>query len=141
MSLGSRGAADLGNLYTAALPAWMAAGFEEALAKKLDLSERRILAIGYGSGDAAEAIPVRVSRDWAEAAKHIGFAAALEQAIDLAFTQAQYESLHDTKKVDGVPPLPGNRFRISHIGKKYDPSFPGFGDRVLRVREVRATDR
>ena len=125
MSLGSRGAADLGNLYTAALPAWMAAGFEDALAKKVDLAERRLLAIGYGSGDAAEAIPVRVAPDWAEAAKKIGFAAALTPAFDL--TKEQYESLHDTRAAAGLPALPGGRFRIGHVGDRYEPGFQDLG--------------
>jgi hydroxymethylglutaryl-CoA synthase len=125
MSLGSRGAADLGNLYTAALPAWMAAGFEDALNKKLDLTERSMLAIGYGSGDAAEAVPVRMAPEWAEAAKRIGFAAALSPAFDL--TQAQYESLHDTAKAENLPSLPGGRFRITRVGDRYEPAFQDLG--------------
>jgi hydroxymethylglutaryl-CoA synthase len=125
MSLGSRGAADLGNLYTAALPAWMAAGFEEALTKKIDLAERRLLAVGYGSGDAAEAIPVRVAPDWAEAAKRIGFGSALGTAADI--TQAQYESLHDTGNAPGLPNLPGGRFRIHKVGQRYEPGFQDLG--------------
>jgi hydroxymethylglutaryl-CoA synthase len=125
MSLGSRGAADLGNLYTAALPAWMAAGFEEALARDVDLAEKRVLAIGYGSGDAAEAIPVRVVPTWKDAARHIKFAATLEPALDLS--QAQYEALHDTRRLSGIPQLPGDRFRISHIGDRYDAGFQDLG--------------
>jgi hydroxymethylglutaryl-CoA synthase len=125
MSLGSRGAADLGNLYTAALPAWMAAGFEEALAKKIDLAERRLLAIGYGSGDAAEAMPVRVAPDWAEAARRIGFAEALTPAFDLS--KEQYETLHDTRAASGLPALPGGRFRIARVGDRYEPGFQDLG--------------
>ena len=125
MSLGSRGAADLGNLYTAALPGWMAAGFEEALARQLDLANKRVLTIGYGSGDAAEAMPARVAPTWSEAARHIGFAAALERAVDL--TQAQYESLHDTRRVEGLPGLPGDRFRITRVGDRYEPGFQDLG--------------
>jgi hydroxymethylglutaryl-CoA synthase len=123
MSLGSRGAAELGNLYTAALPAWMAAGFEEAVSRGTALAEKRILAVGYGSGDAAEAIPIRVTPDWEESAKRIGFNAALAPCIDL--TQAQYESLHDTRSAEGLPPLavPGGRFRIASTGKRHEASF------------------
>jgi hydroxymethylglutaryl-CoA synthase len=125
MSLGSRGAAELGNLYTAALPAWMAAGFEEALSRGTVLAEKRLLAVGYGSGDAAEAIPVRVAPEWEDAAKRIGFGTALESAIDL--TQAQYESLHDTGSAQGLPPLPGGRFRVARVGSRYEPSFQDLG--------------
>lgn len=124
MSLGSTGAASLGNLYTAALPAWMAAGFEEALSTGRDLSEKHVLAIGYGSGDAAEAIPARVVPGWSEAARRIGFAGALEPAFDL--TRAQYESLHDTGNAD-LPALPGNRFRVVRVGDRYEPSFQDLG--------------
>ena len=121
MSLGSKAAGDLGNLYTAALPAWIAAGLEEALNKNVDLTEKRLLAMGYGSGDAAESIPLRVVQNWQEAAKRIGFAAALEHSADL--TQAQYESLHDARHASDLPKIAGDRFRISSIGDKYDVSF------------------
>jgi hydroxymethylglutaryl-CoA synthase len=125
MSLGSVGAADLGNLYTAALPAWIAAGFEEALTRHVDLSEKRALAVGYGSGDAAESIPLRIKPTWTEAAKRIGFGAALERSIDLS--QSQYESLHDRRTAEGLPGLPGGRFRITHVGDRYDPAFQDLG--------------
>jgi hydroxymethylglutaryl-CoA synthase len=125
MSLGSRGAAELGNLYTAALPAWMAAGFEEALGRNLDLANKRVLAIGYGSGDAAEAMPTHISPTWTEAARRIGFAAALERSVDLS--QEQYESLHDTRRAAGLPSLPGDRFRIARVGDRYEAGFQDLG--------------
>lgn len=125
MSLGSRGAAELGNLYTAALPAWMAAGFEEALTRNVDLSEKRLLALGYGSGDAAEALPVRMVPNWTEAAKNIGFAASLKGAHDI--TREQYESLHDTASAVDLPTMPGNRFRIASVGERYEPNFQDLG--------------
>jgi hydroxymethylglutaryl-CoA synthase len=125
MSLGSRGAAELGNLYTAALPAWMAAGFEEALKNDLDLAGKQVLAIGYGSGDAAEAMPTRVVKGWQEAAKRIGFAKSLERFVDLS--QEQYESLHDTRRAAGLPNLPGDRFRIARVGDRYEAGFQDLG--------------
>ena len=121
LSLGSRGAADLGNLYTAALPAWIASGLEEAVTLGMDLTNHRLLTIGYGSGDAAEAVPVRVVPGWADAARRIGFAGALEQHVDL--TREQYESLHDSNRAEGLPDLPGDRFRITRLGDRYEPSF------------------
>jgi hydroxymethylglutaryl-CoA synthase len=125
MSLGSRGAAELGNLYTAALPAWMAAGFEEALGRSLDLAGKRVLAIGYGSGDAAEAMPTRVTPGWTDAARRIGFARSLESFVDLS--QDQYESLNDTRRAAGLPNLPGDRFRIARVGDRYEPGFQDLG--------------
>ena len=69
MALGSDAMLDLGNLYTAALPAWMAAGFEQALDENIELAGQEILTLGYGSGDAAEVIPMRITGAWREAAK------------------------------------------------------------------------
>jgi hydroxymethylglutaryl-CoA synthase len=61
MALGAARTTELGNLYTAALFAWVAAGFEEAVERGLDLDRERVVLVGYGSGDAAEAIPARVA--------------------------------------------------------------------------------
>ena len=61
MSLGSEAMKDIGNVYCAALPAWIAAGLEDAYERGLDLAGGKVLAIGYGSGDAAEAIPMTVA--------------------------------------------------------------------------------
>jgi hydroxymethylglutaryl-CoA synthase len=46
MGLGSDLAKDLGNLYSAALPAWIAAGFEEAARQKLELTDAPLVAVG-----------------------------------------------------------------------------------------------
>jgi hydroxymethylglutaryl-CoA synthase len=63
MSLGSEAVKDLGNLYSAALPAWMAAGLEQAARDGVELLGAPLVAVGYGSGDAAESIPVGVRLD------------------------------------------------------------------------------
>src|SRR5688572_26624439 len=68
MSLGSEAVKDLGNLYSAALPAWMAAGLEQAARDGVELLGAPLVAVGYGSGDAAESIPVSVRPAWREAA-------------------------------------------------------------------------
>jgi len=94
------GAADMrhvGNLYTASLHAWLAAGFEDALRSGTDIGGTTMLAIGYGSGDAAEAMPMRVAARWREAAQRIDFQAVLAGAIDL--DRAAYEQLHDVGSV------------------------------------------
>jgi hydroxymethylglutaryl-CoA synthase len=90
---GTDGMREVGNLYTAALPAWMAAGLEEAARGGEDLTGARVLAVGYGSGDAAEIIPMRVAAGWREAARQILFSAALEDPADVCV--AEYEALHD----------------------------------------------
>ena len=83
MALGSDKMLDLGNLYTAALPA---SGLPQASSKHTKKNQPRnseILTLGYGSGDAAEVIPMRVSENWRSAAKKINFSDAMNFAIDL----------------------------------------------------------
>ena len=83
-TLGREAVQDIGNLYTASLPAWLAAGMEEAASSGQALTGTRILALGYGSGDAAEAIPMQVQPDWQSAASRIGFAYAGQRGERLA---------------------------------------------------------
>lgn len=125
MSLGSSEVRDLGNLYTAALPVWLAAGFEEGALRELDLAGREMVAVGYGSGDAAEAVPIRPVPGWEAAAKRICLRAALDKPIDL--TRAQYEALHDHRDSEDLAYLPSQEFVISHIGEAYEPSFQDLG--------------
>ncbi len=114
MRLGDAAMQACGNLYTASMPGWLAGGLEEAFIQDASLGGRSILAFGYGSGDAAEVIPMRVVDDWRGAARHIGFAAAMSGAIDL--DQAGYQQLHDCLELDAaVAPRP-TTFVIERIG-------------------------
>jgi hydroxymethylglutaryl-CoA synthase len=124
MSMGSTYVRDLGNLYSAALPSWLAAAFEEASQDKLDLAHHPMVAVGYGSGDAAEAWPIRAVAGWMSAAERIGVRRATEGAIDL--TREQYEALHDGHEVD-IAYVPQDEFVISHVGERYDPAFQDLG--------------
>ena len=125
MNLGADLAMDLGNLYTAALPAWLAAGFTDALEQKLDLAGSLLLAVGYGSGDAAEAIPLRVAERWQEATARIGFREALASPINLE--QAQYEALHDGRDVPDLTFDPRGEFVISRVGEIHEAAFQDLG--------------
>ena len=120
MGLGGELVKDLGNLYSAALPAWMAAGLEEASSSDVELAGSPMVMVGYGSGDAAEAIPMTAVPGWQQAARKIGFASALQGARDL--TRVQYEALHDgvAEKSDFEPK---NEFAILKVGDKYESSF------------------
>jgi hydroxymethylglutaryl-CoA synthase len=129
MSLGSEVMKDIGNVYCAALPAWMAAGLEDAYQSNVDLEGRKVLAVGYGSGDAAEALPMTVTKGWRQAAANIGFGAALEAHQDL--TQAQYESLHDTGTAKGLHD-PADGFVIQSIGSSANPKFSDEGIEYYR---------
>jgi hydroxymethylglutaryl-CoA synthase len=125
MSLGTETMKELGNLYTAALPAWIAAGLEEAALKELPLASVPMVAVGYGSGDAAEAVPISPVEGWQEHARHIQFARALEGAIDL--DHDQYETLHDRRQLPGYKYVPRSEFAITRIGTSYDAGFQDLG--------------
>ena len=129
MSLGADPMMDIGNVYCAALPAWMAAGLEEAARDGRELAGRDILAVGYGSGDAAEAIPMKLVDDWRDAASKIGFADAMTPWQTL--TQAQYESLHDTGTAEGLED-PGNGFLVDSVGDTSNPAFSDEGIEYYR---------
>ncbi len=125
MSLGSDSARDLGNLYSAALPAWIAAGLEQAAQTGVELGGQPLVAVGYGSGDAAEALPISAAPGWEQAARRIGFRAALAPAVDLS--RVQYEALHDGVDVEGLSYTPAGEFRIARVGKSYETSFQDLG--------------
>lgn len=130
LALGSDVMLDLGNLYTAALPAWLAAGLEQALDEGRDLAGEELLTLGYGSGDAAEVIPFIVADGWREASSRIGFAKAMELAVDL--NAAQYEALHDGRRVTGLDYLPSHEFVIEKVGRTDQRQFQDLGIEYYR---------
>ena len=125
LSLGSQTMRDLGNLYTAALPAWMAAGFEQALVEDSLKAGEEVLTLGYGSGDAAEVIPFFMAEGWREATRKIGFSESLEFAIDINFEQ--YKALHDGRRVTGLDYEPNNEFVIDNVGTSDERHFADLG--------------
>ena len=125
LALGSDTMLDLGNLYTAALPAWMAAGFEQAFDENRDLAGNELLTFGYGSGDAAEVIPFTVSENWRDAASKIGFARDMDYAIDLS--QQQYADLHDGRRVTGLDYIARDEFVIDRVGQADQRQFQDLG--------------
>jgi len=130
LALGSDTMLDLGNLYTAALPAWMAAGFEQALDEdSLEVGEE-VLTLGYGSGDAAEVIPFFMAESWREATAAIRFGQAMELAVDLDFEQ--YKALHDGRRVSGLQYVPQNEFVIDSVGSTEDRHFADRGIEYYR---------
>lgn len=121
MNLGGHLIAGVGNLYSAALPAWIAAGLEAAAVSDRDLAGASLLTVGYGSGDAAQAMLLQVVPGWEKMAERIGFADALADPLEL--TQTQYEALHDERRVLGLQLHPAGEFVISHTGSTYDDNF------------------
>ncbi len=125
LSLGSDAMLDLGNLYTAALPAWMAAGFEQALAEDSLTAGEEVLTLGYGSGDAAEVIPFFMAEGWREATRRMRFSEALENAVDIDFEQ--YTALHDGRRATGLSYEPNNEFVIAGVGNNDERHFADLG--------------
>jgi hydroxymethylglutaryl-CoA synthase len=125
LRFGTAAMMELGNLYTAALPAWLAAGLDDAAAQGADFEGRDLLVLGYGSGDAAEAIPARVAPGWREAAAAIGFREALAAARDL--DHAEYALLHDAGTLNGAAVQAPSGVVIDHVGESNDPAFQDFG--------------
>jgi hydroxymethylglutaryl-CoA synthase len=121
---------DLGNLYTAALPAWMAAGFEQALDEDSLQPGEEVLTLGYGSGDAAEVIPFFMAERWREATEAIGFANVMNHAVDLSFEQ--YKALHDGRRPQGLDYVPKNEFIIDHVGTAVERHFSDLGIEYYR---------
>lgn len=125
MSLGKDTVMELGNLYTAALPAWLAAGFADAAARGIELAGAPMLALGYGSGDAAESIAIHAAPGWQTAAHKINAQSALANApVDLEL--AQYEALHDGR-ADAALEIPAVGFAIDRVGDSYTADFQDLG--------------
>jgi hydroxymethylglutaryl-CoA synthase len=109
----------------------MASGIEDAWQRKLDLADERILTIGYGSGDAAEVIPMVVVPGWQNAASKIAFQASLNNPVDL--DEQNYQRLHAgnvpttaTAERDGV-------FYIDHVGRR-EGQYDNFGVEYYRYQ-------
>jgi hydroxymethylglutaryl-CoA synthase len=124
LHIGSDAMMEFGNLYTAALPAWLAAGLDDAAKRDIELDGRDLLLLGYGSGDAAEAIPARVAPGWRAAALAIRFHDALSGAADL--DQNAYAALHDTGTLDDMgTTLTG--LVIDRVGTRNEHAFQDYG--------------
>jgi hydroxymethylglutaryl-CoA synthase len=130
MALGSDTMLDLGNLYTAALPAWLAAGFEQALDEGSLQEGEEVLTLGYGSGDAAEVIPFFMAEGWREAAAKIDFAAAMRLSVDLDMDQ--YHALHDGRRIAGLDYIPNKEFVIDRVGHSDERHFTDLGIEYYR---------
>lgn len=124
MRLGSKAMMGMGNLYSAALPGWLAAGIEDAALSGRNLDGKEFLLIGYGSGDAAEAIPARVVKGWEAEAREIHLLDAMADAVDL--TQAQYEALHDGVPAPDLAPHPGG-LHVARIGNRRTGALQDYG--------------
>ena len=130
MELGTEWMREVGNLYTGALPAWLAAGLADAARRGSDLAGREILTIGYGSGNAADAIPLEVVPGWESAARRIRLEEALSPAVDL--TADQYLALRNGSAPKGLTVAPAAEFIIDRIGSHVGHAFQDAGVEYYR---------
>jgi hydroxymethylglutaryl-CoA synthase len=130
-TLGDAEMQEIGNLYTASLPAWMASGIEDAWQRDMDLGGGRILTIGYGSGDAAEIIPMILVPEWREAASKIAFQASLDDSVDL--DEKDYHSLHKGDRPAMAVTEQTGVFYIDHVGQR-DGQYDNFGVEYYRYQ-------
>jgi hydroxymethylglutaryl-CoA synthase len=129
MRLGSAAMEELGNLYTGALPAWLAAGLEQAAAESVDLDHKELLLFGYGSGDAAEALPIKIVPGWEAAVQKIDMQAVMSEAIDL--DEEQYRLLRQGSSA-AVTYQPSAEFVIDRIGGENEEAFQDKGIEYYR---------
>ena len=115
MELGNETMQQLGNLYTASLPGWLAAGMHQASKGNEELAGQEVLLVGYGSGDASEVIPCRIKDGWREVARLINAEEALEAPVTLS--KGQYEALHSSGNSCDMPSANTEGFTISRVGK------------------------
>jgi hydroxymethylglutaryl-CoA synthase len=130
MELGAEWMREVGNLYTGALPAWLAAGLADAAGRGNDLAGREILTIGYGSGNAADAIPLQIVPGWERAARRIRLEEALSPAVDV--TVEQYLALRDGADPVGLKVAPTAEFVIDRIGAQVGHAFQDAGVEYYR---------
>jgi len=130
MMLGGKWMEELGNLYTGALPAWLAAGLEDAANTNVDLTGKEILLIGYGSGDAAEAIPIKPVPGWESAARKINMAGAMENSITLS--EEQYLALRSGNDASLPGYTPKSEFIVDRVGSLTDDDFQDVGIEYYR---------
>jgi len=125
MHLGTALMLDVGNIYTGSLAAWCAAGIEEAFEQGYDLTSKVFFTLGYGSGDAAEAMLIKISPTWRDYAAKIGFQKSLENPIEL--TKRHYEQIQKGLPIDNRFSVPQIGFVIDRVGKSVDPQFQDRG--------------
>ncbi|MEE4186153.1 MAG: hydroxymethylglutaryl-CoA synthase [Gammaproteobacteria bacterium] len=129
MALGTDSMAELGNLYTGALPAWLASGLDEAAHTGVELAGKELLLFGYGSGDAAEAIPITIVAGWESAARKIDMAATMAGAVDLS--EAQYRALRQGQCAE-LKYQPREEFVVERVGTDVGADFQDKGIEYYR---------
>jgi len=91
----------------------------------VDWACQEALLFGYGSGDAAEVIPIRFVKNWQKAASKIKFSSAFIDANDLS--QDQYISLRTLKELNGIDHQLKDQFVVKKIRTEERDDFQDAG--------------
>jgi 3-hydroxy-3-methylglutaryl CoA synthase len=116
---------EMGNIYSGSVFGWLAAGMEDAINKGIDWSNQEALLFGYGSGDAAEVIPLIFTNEWKEASIKSNFSNAFKDRYNLS--QEQYLTLRSEKTTNGIDHQLRNQFVVKRIGTEERDDFQDAG--------------
>ena len=116
---------EMGNIYSGSVFGWLAAGMEDAISRGIDWSNKEALLFGYGSGDAAEVIPLIFTNNWKEASIKNNFSGAFENQYDLS--HQQYLTLRSEKTTNGIDYQLRNQFIVKRIGTEERDDFQDAG--------------
>ena len=86
--------------------------------------------VGYGSGDAAETIPIRLVNGWEKAAKRINLRGAMADVINL--THEQYLALRSNGTTALPEFTPRDEFIVDRVGSLSEPDFQDTGIEYYR---------
>ena len=83
------------------------------------------LLIGYGSGDAAEVIPISFTQDCCDNENNIKYSAAFTDPVNLDHNQ--YIKLRTNKVLEGVESKKSKAFIVSKLGTEESTDFQDAG--------------
>ena len=116
---------EMGNIYSGSVFGWFAAGLDDAIDQEVDWTNQEGLLFGYGSGDAAEVIPIRFVENWKEAVFKAKFSNVFLDSYDLS--KEEYSSLRTQKKPNGIDHKLKNQFIVEKIGTEERDDFQDAG--------------
>ena len=125
IKLGNDLTKEMGNIYSGSIFAWLAAGIEDSMKNGKDLNGKDGLLIGYGSGDAAEVIPISFTQDCCDKESNIKYSSAFSEPVNL--NHKQYIKLRTNKILEGVESRKSKGFVVSKVGKEESTDFQDAG--------------
>ena len=125
IKLGNELTKEMGNIYSGSIFAWLAAGIEDSIKNGKDLNGKDGLLIGYGSGDAAEVIPISFTQDCCNKESNIKYSSAFSEPVNL--NHKQYIKLRTNKILEGVESRKSKGFVVSKVGKEESTDFQDAG--------------